>query len=416
MAARTRKRHHMFGRSKPRYYVVKKATDDFSGHAYWEPKPADVERFGVERKSLGHHSFGAMALADQLNQKLDALRMRKDAHRHEPNPFPRGSFGKFYWKWSKKTHHKLSPASQDEWDTAWKRIRPHFASLQLSAITPGDIEDFADHLDGVKDPDTAVTEYVRWRTINKLREIFNAAVAYRLIEASPCGTVENPKPDGRTQIWLPHEVPKLIQTAEESGCPNMALAIRLIYTCALAPIDSHTATVEMLVADAEGYHLRRERTKMEGRKRKRRGIEADLPKDLYDDLLAHARRGDPNATPHPKAFILVRDRTGKPYIDKSDFSTDFRAIRDKAFPDEHLKPRNKQRLAMDLRRTANVEAQLGGATREERAKLLANSIDTNDQLHKTYTPDTAALTRQIAKKREEGRKLLGEASGQEKAG
>lgn len=410
------KKHPMFGRKKPRYYVIKKASLDFAGHAYWEPRPADVEKYGVERRSLGHHSFGAMALADQHNQKLDALKMRSDAPRREPNPYNRGSFGKFYWRWSKKTHHKLAKASQQEWDTAWKRIGPFFQHRQLSAITPADIEDFVEELEGGKDPATAVTEYVRWRTINKLREIFNAAVAYRLIESSPCGTVDNPKPDGRTQIWLPHEVPILIKTAEDEGCPNMALALRLIYTCALSPIDSHTATVEMLVKDPGGYYLRRERSKMEGRKRKRRGIEADLPKDLYDDLMAHARRGNPDVDPHPKAVILVRDRTGKPYVDKSDFSADFKEIRDKAFPEEALKPRNKQRLLIDIRRTANVEAQLGGATASERAKLLANSIDTDDQLHKTYTPETAALTRQIAKQREAGRQALSEATRQEKAG
>lgn len=406
-----RQRHVMFGRVKPRYYVIKKASLTFSGYAYWDPRPCDVEKYGVERKALGHHSFGAMALADQHNQKLDALRNRESAERFDPNPYARGTFGKFYWKWTHRpAFYKLARDTQGEWERVWRRLEPRFAHRQLSQITPGDIESYADQLDA----DPNVTHYTRWRTINKLREIFNAAVAYQLIQQTPCGTIDNPAPDGRHQIFKPWEMMALINKAKEIGQINMWLAIRVMYEAALSPVDAHTLTPDMLIKDADGFHIRRERTKLEGRKNKRPGLETSISAELYNDLMAHA--APDGAIPHPKARIILADRTGKPYVFKSKFSSDFKAVRDLALPEENARPREKQRFAIDIRRTANVEAELGGASREDRAKFLANSIDKDDRLHTTYTPATAAATRRIQKLREEGRKALGEAKPQEKAG
>ncbi|MBI1359832.1 MAG: hypothetical protein GC155_06050 [Alphaproteobacteria bacterium] len=389
----------MTHRKRPRYYVVKKGV-----HAYWEPKKTDCERYGLERVSLGHDGFGAMAVAEQHNKKLDALRQNRMAPRNEANPWPRGSFGKFWWKWSHRpAFYKRADKTQQELRDAWKRIGPKLGNLQLRAIMPSDIEAFVEHLNEITE-----SEYVRWRTILKLRQMLNAAVDYQLIEKSPAGTIENSQPDGRTQIYSPAEIDKLIDKATELKQPNMALAIRVMYAAALSPVDARTLTLAMIGEDKDGPYIHRERKKVEGRKKKRGVVMASIPADLFEDLKVHVTKGGA-VTPLPNAVLLVSDVTGKAWRDAAQFAREFAWVRDAALPGEELRPQAQRRVAMDIRRTANKEAHIGGASPEERAKFLANSMDTNSRLHATYTPPDVLTSRKVQKHREDGRKAMRDA-------
>jgi hypothetical protein len=57
------------------------------------------------------------------------------------------------------------------------------------------------------------------------------------------------------------------------------------------------------------------------------------------------------------------------------------------------------RVMLDLRRTAKVEADIGGMSRKDRAELLANNRDKSAFLEATYTPSTVVKSRQSLSKR-----------------
>ena len=61
---------------------------------------------------------------------------------------------------------------------------------------------------------------------------------------------------------------------------------------------------------------------------------------------------------------------------------------------------------MDMRRTGTVEANAGGASVEAIAAKMANSIDQNRKLQKTYMPVNIAAVRAADEARKVGRRRL----------
>jgi len=68
--------------------------------------------------------------------------------------------------------------------------------------------------------------------------------------------------------------------------------------------------------------------------------------------------------------------------------------------------RDEKRRLMDMRRTGAVEANAGGASVEAIAAKMANSIDQNRKLQKTYMPVNAAAVRAADEARKVGRRRL----------
>lgn len=110
-----------------------------------------------------------------------------------------------------------------------------------------------------------------------------------------------------------------------------------------------------------------------------------------------------NPLPDAPIFRQHKAKRGKqmkqPWTDESDFSKDFALIRRLAFG------KDEKRLAMDIRRSVNLEAALGEAKAEDRAALLANSLDTDARLEKTYTPPTLEAARRAKKAQAEGARI-----------
>lgn len=91
-----------------------------------------------------------------------------------------------------------------------------------------------------------------------------------------------------------------------------------------------------------------------------------------------------------------------PYRTKDIFAKDFRAVRTLAFPGD-------TRQFLDIRRSANVEADAAGADKKTMGELLANGLADSKFLDQTYTPPTVAKAREVAEQRVQGRaKLAGE--------
>ncbi|WP_394694730.1 hypothetical protein [Hyphobacterium sp.] len=96
---------------------------------------------------------------------------------------------------------------------------------------------------------------------------------------------------------------------------------------------------------------------------------------------------------------IIRMRSGTPYKNKDTFAKDFRKVRNLAFKAD-------VRTFKDIRRSGNLEADLGDASAEDRAEILANTLHKSGYLEATYTPATVARGKKIRDNRAAGRALL----------
>ena len=84
---------------------------------------------------------------------------------------------------------------------------------------------------------------------------------------------------------------------------------------------------------------------------------------------------------------------------KDTLGDDFRDVRASVFPGD-------TRRLMDLRRTGNVEAVIGGAEPSQLSAKLSNTLSQSNQIFDTYSPVQLATVREADKAREEGRRRM----------
>lgn len=362
------------------YYTVIKGT------GYWRPPGwARKPPHDMEGMTCGPDGPEARAKAHERNALMKRLRVSGEVTNLAPL-WPKGSLGSFYEKWTSSLAFSRKPAgTRHEYEQIWPHVSLSLKMKLINKITPADVERLQVQLENTS------TAYTRWRTIKKLRSIFNAANKYGLIAKSPAVTMPNPQPPPRNNYWVEMEVRALIDKADALGKPDMALAIDLLWATMLSPVDVRTLTRAMVLKDNNGFYIHRPRTKV---------VDADVYVDLPD---ATGRRLQAYIVGTPTTLaaspILRGLRDGKAFRSRNSFAARFRVIREAAFPGD-------ERQMRDLRRSASIEAALGGATAEERGAILANSIGTNARLELTYTPPTIVAARELRKQREAGRAML----------
>lgn len=362
------------------YYVLKR------GVGYWEPpKWAREAPYGMVGCTCGPDGPDARQIAREKYELLLRLKTSGDVSKVAPE-YPRGSLGSWYEKWTRsQAFGRKSLGVRDEFEQAWAHVSPELRRKRLDQVTPGDFEKLQIQLEDTKG------EWTRWRTIKKLREVFSAAKKYGLIQTTPAATMPNPEPEGRSALWTAAEIRALIDKADELGKPDMALAIALLWSTMMSPVDIRTLSRAMVFQDKGGVYIHRPRSKT--------AVEVFV--DLDD---ATARRlalyllGTP--TTLPSAPIIRGERDGKAFRNRHEFARRFATIRKAAFGDE------ENRQMRDIRRSANVEADLGGASADDRAKILGNALNIDPKLERTYTPPTLAKARELRRMREQGRDVL----------
>jgi integrase len=370
------------------YYRVK------NGVGYWEPPAwARVKPYDMEGLTCGPDGPAARELARGRVELMRRLRTSGEVATIAPE-WPSGSLGRFYERWTRTPGFgKKAQGTRREFDQAWAHVPDRLKRKKITTIQAVEIERL--HIDL-----ETKGEWTRWRTIKKLREIFAAAKAHGIIPHSPAQTMSNPEPEGRSQLWTAAEVQTLIDKADELGKPDMALSIALAWATMVSPVDVRTLTRAMVFEDKGGLYIERKRSKTGV------GIMADL-----DDWTTRRLRlylGDKTVVALPSTPI-IRQESGRAFKDRHDFARRFATIRKAAFgPDE-------KRQMRDIRRSANVEADLGGASADDRAKILGNALNTDPKLERTYTPPTLAKARELRKQREAGREIFAAVKGERQA-
>jgi hypothetical protein len=352
-----------------------------------------MQAAGFTAKALGPESPESIAEARKLADAWDAARM--DAS--PPSRYPAGSFGDFYEAFRRTEKWKTkSLRTREDYERAWKHIaawspakgRPTLALTACVAITPDHCDAFAAHLSRTLSPAE------RFRAVKCLKALLsNMVVRLRLGYASPATKLTNPQAKGRSAIWLGAQIEDMAAGAAIAGFDGMAYGIWLAWETMLSPVDVRTLRPSQLRHDGQGWFVQGSRGKTG--KETFAALSDDLGAMLATYLKAQHRKEADNSP-------IIRQRDGLPYRTKDTFAGDFRDVRSFMFPGD-------TRQLLDIRRSANVEADAAGADKKTMGELLANGLADSRFLEETYTPPTVAKAREVAAQRVQGRaKLAGE--------
>jgi|GEM_PF-6619683 len=362
------------------------------GRRYWEPS-RKLKALGFKPKALGKESPQARRLAKDMTSKAEHALETKAQH-------VAGSLAHYFSKFrnvlAKRVERGvIKPRTLEEYDTAWTKIGPQLGETDIASITVEDVENFYFHLED------NFTPKVRHRAIGKLSIILGDAVTRRVIPTNPCDAVRNKAPAPRQAFFYPSEIDHLRQAAKDLGMVSMSICIHLIYKTARSPVDARLISLSQIGVNSSGpfVHRPREKTNVDSAQ--------PIPVALYEEIMDYIT--DLGVTPHPDSPIFRRHKPHRrrqsnpvcePWADESEFAKDFKIVREAAFGKE------EKRRAMDIRRTANLEAKLGGASADDRAAMLANDINNNKKLDDVYTPPTLAAAIKAVKARDKGRLVL----------
>lgn len=320
----------------------------------------------------------------------------------EAHEYPGDSLGAWFHAWTHVNergegfHDWLSKGerAREDYARAWKHLGPALARRPIHKITPNE---FAGH-QRQWEKDLSGSE--RFRTVKCARAIFKAAELHGILAkgASPATVLPNPMPKGRAAYFHALDIYEYALEALAAGKRGLSLIILVAWEGAQAPVDIRTITLDMYHRSPEGRYIHRRRKKTEEKAPSEIYIAlSEDTADMIDAYLAHLK-DDLNIELTPNAPIF-RKAGGRPYLDHKALGQDFRRLRLQYDPSD-------DRSLMDIRRSANLEMAVGGASDEQRAKILANTLDKNRFLEATYTPPTLALARKMSSTRADGRAHL----------
>jgi len=432
------------GRDSIRYFVYSK------GRWKWQPtKPMRAHGFvtvkmgrggpGLDSKGYPVASTEDKMRAVELNAAWDAARLGLPAPQKPAATavkYPAGSVGDGYQRaMALRKAGRLAKGivwtneqeKRDSWPRAWKWLEPKFAYCDPRTITP---EHFLrlDPVTGkpaglVVEIENKVSVTERFMVIKVWRALWKkmAGMGYCDEKADPAKTFPNTPPKPRDQVWYRKETLKLVQIAWRNGYYGLSALMAVAWDSQLSPIDTRSLNLEKARLDSVGVYFALDRAKTG------RAAAATLSAWSLAILRAYLKKQFNGAklldtTPlfwtrggRPVSRDGTTGRWGgdhgggkhvpsRPYT-KSSANQDFAEIRKLAYG---LKER---RQLQDMRRSGAVEGDVGGATVEDQANKMANTVNRNEKLRETYNPVNVVSARRFDQARLIGAKLLEEQKG-----
>jgi hypothetical protein len=243
-----------------------------------------------------------------------------------------------------------------------------------------------------------------------------AAMKYCAEDGDPSKAVANTPPDPRKETWHRREVLKLVQTAWRHQFYGLAACMAVTWDSMLSPVDVRKLTAGQAVDDGAGIVFTLDRAKTGAAAAgtlsnwsqaillaflKKRFSDATL---LENTPLFWTRGGRP-VSRKGKTGQWGRDHGGgrhiapKPYR-KQTLADDFKTVRELAFG------KLEKRQISDMRRSGAVEGDAGGASLADQSNKMANTVDANKRLRKTYNPVNTVSVRRFDEARAAGARLL----------
>ncbi|MCK1313724.1 hypothetical protein [Bradyrhizobium sp. 23] len=380
------------GNIKLKHYVLRKGK-----HGYWLPT-AKMRVMGFQIVSCGHDGPHAWAIAKEWEERYQ--RARKGLEKPPAHFYPPDSVGDGFERFRRSNEWKSKPPrTREDWDRGWKYIDPVFGDVDPKTVTFEMLDRWYGWLKATKGNGEAGRALKIWRAL------YNVLAGMKLCtpEADPSQIIRKAGVPGRTETWQEGEVVRLIKEGWRAGYRGLACIIAIAWDTGFAPVDARTLTPAQAVTSGADMAFTSDRAKTGEpaigtlTARSQRLVEAyvaDLDYELHDDAPIFRTKG---FKPTGKGG---RPRLPVPYT-KDSLIDDFADLRRAVFG------KGEMRRLMDMRRTGAVEANAGGAPVEAIAAKMANSIDQNRKLQKTYMPVNIAAVRAADEARKIGRRLLG---------
>lgn len=374
------------------FYVIKR-----NGRAYWQPQKA-LQRLGFNCIPLGPDGPAAWEKARRLNLEADQARAGEQ-QANGRSVYPAHTLGDWFDTYQRTDAWKVKEGkSQEDYHRVWPVIDEievdghRLVMKKLTRISTADSEGFHRQMHA-KVALGECTDSHRYRVLKVWRSLLNAAASYHLIAKAPIGKVPNPQPQGRSGIFLASEIAALQQGADANGRHALALGIGIAYDAMLSPVDVRELTLSKIKGHGAERWIETKRRK--SKKPQKHALSAETCARLDAYLVLADAAG---VVLEPDGPLLLQPDGWRPYV-KDRWERHFRWTREEVMPGD-------TRVMLDIRRTANVEADLGGMSRDDRAELMANNLNKSAFLENTYTPSTITKSRQSLAKRREGRELL----------
>ena len=356
------------GKVRVRYYT----TRTYKGRkfGYWQPT-ARMKEQGFGLIPCGPDGPDAWAKAEECNWRWDASRSSKQAPR-----WPAGSLGAAFDALRlSRTWAEKQPRTREDWQRGWRYIEGVFGDVRPGTVTFPEIDDwYAEVLAsaGVREA---------WRAMKIWRALWNVAAAMRLCvrDSDPSKGVRRKTPKTGTGIWREGEIVRHVKAAWRSGYPGLACIIAVAWDGALAPVDTRKLRLNQMVDDGQRIRFDIARAKTG------RAAMVELCPRATRLVRAYLAILPPDQLPSAMVF---RNRSGRPYS-KDTLGDDFRMIRGAG----------ETRTLARMRASAGVEAIGGGASAAALASKLANSLHTNEDLHRAYNPVDLGAVRLVDKAR-----------------
>jgi hypothetical protein len=424
------------GRDKIRYFLF------LNGRWRWRPTRA-MKTCGFGLVTMGRGGPGTDAEGNpeaSLDDKKRAIELNRawDHIRSGQAPaparttlvnYPEGSVGDGYRRamelrkaarLAKGIVWTLEQEKRDSWPRAWKWLEPKFADCDPRTIEPEHflrIDSVTGETGGlVVEIEKAVSVTERHMVIKVWRALWKKMAGMRYCErdADPAKTFANTPPKPRNQLWFRREVLRLVQVAWRNEFYGVAALMAVAWDSQLSPIDNRSLTLAQVRGDAAGpfFSLDRAKTGRAAAATLTRWSQAILVAylkkfgaELLDTAPLFWTRGGRPVSRVGETGRWGGDHGGgrhipaRPYT-KSSLNQDFRKVRELAFG------KDEARQLQDMRRSGAVEGDAGGASVEDQSNKMANTVDRNKQLRKTYNPVNVASVRRFDEARAIGAKIL----------
>jgi hypothetical protein len=383
------------------YYVIVK------GRGYWRPTPR-MRVLGFTDIRCGPNGPSAWMIANQWNERWQKVRKgesispteqeRRNLSTEEAEElaiYPEGSIGHAFRRYRRTPGAWADKASatREDWWRGWRRIKPIFADVDPTTITPEIIGEWYQRVRN----DAGLRE--AHRALKIWRALWKVMAAFKLCErdGDPSQTIRNKAPKGRTATFLEGEAVRLVKHAWRKGRHGLACIMATAWDTQFSPVDCRTTAPRHWFSDKAGSFFVKFRKKME-----------DTDPDAVEAIGTLSPRSEALITLYltklgtellPDA-PLFRNQGGTPYS-KDALCRAFRRNLSEVFGGD-------TRKLMDFRRSGAVEAQAGAVDPGALAAKMANSINQSKRLQDTYLPKRAATVRLADEARKRGRRALRE--------
>jgi hypothetical protein len=353
-----------------------------------------MRRHGFNNVRCGADGPQARQIAEEWESRWQAVRRGLEAPLRKV--YPKNSIGDGFerfrktraWTEGKKTR------TREDWDRGWKYIEPVFGDVAPATVT---FEMLDRWYYGIKDRKGVNEAFIAMKS---WRRLYNVLADMKLCakDQDPSLSIRRETPTPRHQTFAYSEARKIVKQAWRSGYPGLACIAAIAWDTGYSPVDARTLTTQDKFETSKAWEFRVDRDKTGVAQigtlsyKTRRIIEHYIT-GLTFDLLPDAP--------------IFRNRSGASYT-KDTLGDDFRVVRVAALGED------EQRKLMDMRRSAGVEAYVGGASAERIGAKLGNSLGISKALQRTYLPTQPAIVSEVDAARAVGRKHLAEEQSADK--